>query len=116
MQEWVPGVKWGAPTFGCSFEDSLKRREELLPLMKQWSPDWLLNKDAAPMYFDNEWGMAKPQDITQANYDTHSPAWAVGFQKLALTAGATCHVKFPNHPTEKCKDIWGFPVQELRAP
>lgn len=116
MQEWVPEVRWGAPAFGCSFEDSLKRRDELLPLIKQWSPDWLLNKDAAPMYFENEWGMTRPQDITRANYDTHSPAWAVGFQKLAVAAGATCHVKYPGHPTDKYKDIWDFLVQELRAP
>lgn len=116
MQEWVPGVQWGAPAFGCSFEDSLKRREELLPLIQKWSPDWLLSQDDAPMYFENEWGMTRPKDITQANYDTHSPAWAVGFQKLALAAGATCHVKYPDHPTEKYQDIWNFIVQELRAP
>jgi hypothetical protein len=26
MQEWVPGVEWGAPALGCSFAESLKRR------------------------------------------------------------------------------------------
>ena len=115
MQEWVPGVKWGAPALGCSFEDSLKRRDELLPVIKKWSPDWLLHKNAAPMYFENEWGMTKPADITQNNYDVHSPAWAVGFQKLALAAGATCHVKYPEHPTEGFADIWNFIIQQLTA-
>jgi len=115
MQEWVPGVKWGAPALGCSFEDSLKRRDELLPVIKKWSPDWLLHKNAAPMYFENEWGMTKPADITQNNYDVHSPAWAVGFQKLALAAGATCHVKYPEHPTEGYADIWNFIIQQLTA-
>lgn len=33
MQQWVPGVKWGAPALGCSFEESLRRREEFLPLI-----------------------------------------------------------------------------------
>jgi len=66
MQEWVPGVIWGAPALGVSFEESLKRREELLPLIRKWSPDWLLNKDAAPIYFENEWGMTQPADITEA--------------------------------------------------
>lgn len=115
MQEWVPGVKWGAPALGCSFEDSLKRREELLPVIKKWSPDWLLHKNAAPMYFENEWGMTKPDEITQGNYDVHSPAWAIGFQKLALAAGATCHVKYPGHPTEGYDDIWNFIVKQLTA-
>lgn len=115
MQEWVPGVKWGAPALGCSFEESLKRRDELLPVIKKWSPDWLLSKHAAPMYFENEWGMTKPDDITQNNYDVHSPAWAVGFQKLALAAGATCHVKYPGHPTEGYDDIWNFIVKQLTS-
>lgn len=115
MQEWVPGVKWGAPALGCSFEESLKRRDELLPVIKKWSPDWLLHKNAAPMYFENEWGMTKPEDITQNNYDVHSPAWAVGFQKLALATGATCHVKYPGHPTEGYDDIWNFIVKQLTA-
>jgi hypothetical protein len=116
MQEWVPGVKWGAPALGCSFEESLKRRDELAPVIAKWSPDALLHKGAAPMYFENEWGMTRPEDITQVNYDVHSPGWAVGFQKLAHAAGATCYVKYPDHHTEKYKDIWDFIVQELKAP
>jgi hypothetical protein len=55
MQQWVPGVMWGVPALGCSFEESLKRHEELMPLIKQWSPDWLLHKAAAPIYFENNW-------------------------------------------------------------
>lgn len=117
MQEWVPGVKWGAPTFGCVFEESLKRREELLPVIKKWSPDWLLHKNAAPMFFENEWGQTKPADITQANYDVHCPRWALGFQKLALAAGAECHVKFPDHPADDpAKDIWNFVARRLNSP
>jgi acetyl esterase/lipase len=118
MQEWVPGVKWGAPSFGVSFEESLKRREEFLPVIRKYSPDALLNKDAAPIYFENEWGIPKPNDekVTQLNYDVHSPAWGMGFKKLADAAGATVYNKFPGHPTEKYKDIWDFIVQNLTAP
>ena len=116
MQEWVPGVSWGAPALGCSFEESLKRREELLPVIRKWSPDALVQKGAAPIYFENEWGLSQPKDITEGNYKVHSPAWALGFQKVAVAAGATCWVKFPDHPTEKYKDIWDFLVTELKAP
>ena len=115
MQEWVPGVKWGTPALGISFEESLKRRDELLPILKKWSPDYLLHRDAAPMFFENEWGLTKPDDITQANYDVHCPAWALGFQKLALAAGATCFVKYPGHPADEAgKDIWDFIARQLR--
>jgi acetyl esterase/lipase len=118
MQEWVPGVAWGAPSFGCTFEESLKRREELLPMIQKWSPDALLHKGAAPIYFENEWGMTKPDDakVTEANYSVHSPAWGMGFQKVAQGVGATVYNKFPDHPTEKYQDIWDFIVKSLTAP
>ncbi len=47
------------------------------------------------------------------SHTVHSPAWAVGFQKLAEKAGATVYVKFPDHPTDKYKDIWDFIAQQL---
>jgi len=115
MQEWVPGVEWGAPAFGCSFADSLKRREELFPLISQWSPDALLSKDAPPIYFENNWGLAKPDSVKETDYRVHSPAWALGFQKLAQERGATCYVRFPDHPSEKYADIWDFLIQQLGA-
>ena len=116
MQGWVPGVKWGAPALGCGFEESLKRRDELLPLIEKWSPDALLHKGAAPIYFENEWGLTQPENVTETNYKVHSPAWALGFQKLAQQASAVCYVKFPDHPTDHYKDIWDFLVQELQSP
>ena len=67
------------------------------------------------MYFENEWGLTKPAEITQVNYDVHSPAWALGFQQLAHAAGAECHVRFPNHPADDpAQDIWDFVVRRLR--
>jgi hypothetical protein len=114
MQEWVPGVEWGAPALGCGFAESLRRRDELLPLIEKWSPDALLHKGAAPIYFENNWGLTQPANVAEADYKVHSPAWALGFQKLAEQAGVVCYVKFPDHPTERYKDIWDFVVQELR--
>jgi acetyl esterase/lipase len=86
MQEWVADVKWGAPALGVSFEESLKRRDELLPIINKWSPDKLVGKDSAPIYFENEWGLTKPDDITQPNYDTHCPAWGA-FVRVQLGVG-----------------------------
>jgi acetyl esterase/lipase len=115
MQEWVPGVEWGAPALGCSFQESLKRREELLPIINKWSPDALLHKGTPPIYFENNWGLTKPESVGETDYKVHSPAWSLGFQKLADKAGVECHVKYPDHPTEKYEDIWDFVVKELKA-
>jgi acetyl esterase/lipase len=116
MREWVPGVEWGAPALGCGFADSLKRHGELLPTIAKWSPDHLLHKGVPPIYFENNWGLTQPDTVTEADYKVHSPAWALGFQKLAGKAGVACYVKYPDHPTEKYKDIWEFLAKELTAP
>lgn len=115
MQEWVPGVQWGAPALGCSFQESLKRRDALLPLISKWSPDELLHRGVPPLYFENNWGLTQPDTVKGNDYKVHSPAWAVGFQKLAHAAGVTCYVKYPGHPSEKYRDTWDFIAQELKA-
>ena len=115
MQLWVRGVKWGAPALGCSFEESLKRHDELLPLIKTWSPENLLQKSSAPIYFENNWGLTQPENGTEMDYKVHSPAWSLGFQKLAQQAGVVCHVKYPDHPTDRYHDIWDFLIQELQT-
>jgi acetyl esterase/lipase len=113
MQEWVPGVEWGAPAFGCSFAESLKRRDELLPAINQWSPDALLNKDTPPIYFEYNWGLTQPEGVKDADYRVHSPRWALGFQKIALEHGVTCYIKYPDHSSEKYADMWDFLAQQL---
>jgi acetyl esterase/lipase len=115
MQEWVAGVEWGAPALGYSFQESLKRRDELLPIIKKWSPDHLLHRGTPPLYFENEWGLTRPDTVGETNYKVHSPAWGLGFQKLAHKAGVECHVKYLGHPTKRYQDIWDFIVQELKG-
>jgi hypothetical protein len=115
MQQWVLGVEWGAPAFGCSFAESLRRRDELQPQISAWSPDALLHKGAAPIYFENNWGLTKPDGIEERDYLVHSPRWALGFQKLAQAQGVACYVKYPDHPSDKYADMWDFLLQELKA-
>jgi acetyl esterase/lipase len=108
MQEWVPSVEWGAPAFGCAFAESLKRRDEFLPLIEKWSPENLLHKGGPPIYFENNWGLTQPEGVAKMDYLVHSPRWALGFQKMARERGVPCYVKYPDHPTEKFADVWDF--------
>jgi len=114
MQEWVPGVKWGAPAFGVQFDESLKRRDEFLPEIRKWSSENLFHAGSAPIYFENNWGLTQPEKVTEMDYKVHSPAWGAGYQKLAQKAGVTCYLKYPDHPTEGFADIWDFIAKTLR--
>ena len=115
MQEWVPGVAWGAPAWGCSFPESLKKRDQLLPLIARWSPEALLSKAAPPLFFEYNWGLTRPESIKEMDYLVHSPRWGLGFQKMAQERGATCYLRFPGHPAEKYADMWDFLLRELGA-
>ncbi len=123
MRQWVPGVRWGAPALGCSFAQSLRQRQALLPVIKQWSPDWLLHRGDPPIYFQYDY----PLDVKQMNqrslkkygymdFLVHNPRWGLGFQKLARQRGVTCYLKFPHHRSAKYRDMWAFLIAHLTRP
>ena len=116
LLEWAPGDKWGAPALGCSFDESLARRDQLLPAIELWSPDALLTKDAPPIFIEYALGTTRPAEISLNAYLAHSPLLAVGFQNLSRQRGATCYVKFPGHPSEKYDGLWDFLVKQLTQP
>ena len=119
MQEWVPGVEWGFPAFGCSFDDSLKNRDKLLPIINTWSPDALVNKDSPPIFFEYTHGpyvpgVTKLDGKKMKDYLVHDPRWALGFQKLAESRGATVYVDYPGHPCPQYHDLSDFIVKQLK--
>jgi hypothetical protein len=115
MQAWVPGVEWGAPSLGYDFKKSLEHYDEVLPIIKEWSPDHLIHQGCPPIYFENEWGLMPPGgEVTMTNYTVHSPAWGVGFKKLADAVGVTVYNKYlGGPPTEPYKDTWDFLVKSV---
>ena len=116
LLEWVPGDEWGAPSLGCSFAESLRRRDELLPFINRWSPEALMTKNTPPIYVEYDWGLTKPDSVKEMDYKIHSPMLALGFQKMAQVQGIACYVRFPGHPSEKYNNLWDFLVKELTQP
>jgi alpha-L-rhamnosidase len=117
MQQWVPGVEWGVPALGLSFADSLAKYDQILPVIKQWSPDWLINPNTPPIYFEYTLSLgSRPPDVPEMPYKVHSPLWAIGFKKLADAQGVTCYLRYPGHESAKYKSLWDFLVQMLTNP
>jgi len=98
-------VKWGAPAL-AALRESLARREELLPVIRKWSPDALLHP-AHPDLFENS-GPDEARQYRVGNYTVHS---RLG-QWLSKTAEkqAPHLVKFPDHPTRNTRHL-GFIAQ-----
>jgi acetyl esterase/lipase len=114
LQEWNPGVEWGAPAWGCSVPESIRRYHELYPVISKWSPEYFVGKNTPPIFIENEWGLTRPENIAEANYRTHSPLWGIGLKKYVEARGVTCYQKYPGLKPEKYKDIWDFLVRRLQ--
>jgi acetyl esterase/lipase len=115
LQEWNPGVEWGAPAWGYNVAESIKRYKELRPMISQWSPEYFVTKDTPPIFIENEWGLTKPENISEANYRTHSPLWGIGLKKYVEARGGICYQKYPGLKPERYKDIWDFLIQRLHC-
>jgi len=113
LMEWNPGVEWGAPAWGCTTQQALQRHDELLPVIKKWSPEYLVTKDTPPMFIDNHFGLTQPPDVSLATFQTHSPLWGIGLKKYVEQFGVTCYQMYPGHPSEKYNGAWDFLIKRL---
>ena len=121
IRAWVPQVTWGFWAFEpggpqdwseARFQECLSHREKWLPYIEKYSPDHLLTRDAPPIYFTCKNGLPGPTPAKDFDY-VHGPQWAVGFQKLAESRGATCYVDYPGHPVEKYPTMEAFLLSQL---
>jgi acetyl esterase/lipase len=127
IHEWLPGCAYAywafesdGPTLFTdgglpSFNKFLAEREKWLPEIKKYSPDWLLTKNAPPIYFSFGLPLPTPDTKPWPHSDAlvHCPLWGVGFQKLARQIGATCYLQYPGHPAEKYRGEADFILQTL---
>ncbi|MDD5261062.1 MAG: alpha/beta hydrolase [Methylacidiphilales bacterium] len=118
MREWVgpefPGCGQivGLPEF--DFDAFLKKRPELEKYFDTLSPPRLLSKDAPPIYIYYSHDLNKPEKEKDQNFYIHSPAFGVGFQKLAREKGVECHIAWKNHPAEGFNgDMADFNIRHL---
>jgi len=127
IHEWLPGCAyayWAFESTGPTlftdaglpyFNKFLADREKWLPEIQKYSPDWLLTKDAPPIYFVFGLPLPAPNTTPWPHSDAlvHCPLWGVGFQKLAKEKGATCYLQYPGHPAEKYHGGADFILQQL---
>jgi acetyl esterase/lipase len=127
IHEWLPGCAYSYWSFESTgptlfndaglpyFNQFLADRDKWLPEIKKYSPDWLLTKDAPPIFF--QFGLPLPKPDTKpwpsSEALVHCPLWGVGFQKLAQEKGVPCYLQYPGHPPEKYRNAADFILQQV---
>jgi hypothetical protein len=114
MVEWTPNSKYGGHAFGKkNFADFLKDREQLLPLLQQYSPWHLASKDDPTVLIEYKTAPAMGKDEQDP---THSANFGVGLKKRCDEIGLPCHILYPGAPDAKYKSPADFLIKTLKAP
>lgn len=123
IHEWNPGCAWGY--WACEtpadhnwgsiayFNKYLADRDQWLPVIKKYSPEWLITKDAPPIYFSYGQTLPAPGMTPTSGELVHSPLWAIGFMKVAQDLGVPCYLQYPGHPAGKYNGDADFVMQQL---
>jgi acetyl esterase/lipase len=119
MRAWVgPELAYGGHAYGLpegDFAQFLQKRPELEKYFSSLSPAALLGPGSPPVFLQYNGSLVVPEQ-NQKNYFVHSPAFGVGFQKLAQEKGATCYLAYKDHPADRFPGTMvDFLIQHLTA-
>jgi acetyl esterase/lipase len=114
MREWIPNSVYGSLAFGIikpgtkgvmDFEPFFARRDELLPLIKAYSPYYLATSDDPPVYLIYK----TPPAIGQPQQDpTHSANFGVKLEELLREIKVECELVYPGAPAVIRSDMVEF--------
>lgn len=119
MRDWVgPELNYGGHAFGLKeneFEVFLNRRAEFEKYFPTVSPAALLDRDDPPVYLSYATNTGEPKKDHM--YYVHSPAFGIGFQKLATEKGAVCHLSVKGQPSPTFQgDMIDFLIASVSNP
>ncbi len=122
LKEWTPNSRYGGHAFGfmdprdlktrdTQFEQFLANRDELLPLIKQYSPYEHVTSDDPPVYLI----YSSPPAIGEAQKDpTHTSNYGVKLQEKCKTAAVSCELVYPAAPDVKHASIEAYLIDVLK--
>jgi acetyl esterase/lipase len=127
IHDWLPGCAYAywafesdGPTLFTDaglpyFDKFLAERDKWLPEIKKYSPDWLLTKDSAPIYFTFGQKLPAPDTKPWPHSDqlVHCPLWGVAFEKLAKEKGVPCYDQYPGHPVPEFHGVMDFLFHQM---
>src|SRR6185503_5558226 len=114
LKEWTPNSRYGGHAFGfmdpddrktrdTRFAEFLEHREELLPLIKEYSPIELVTADDPPVYLIYTSAPALGQDQRDP---THTANYGVKLQEKLRSVGVECELVYPGAPDVKHPQLY----------
>lgn len=124
LKEWTPNSRYGGHAFGfmdpndiktrdTRFAEFLEHREELLPLIKEYSPIEQVSSEDPPVYLI--YGSAPALGQEQKD-PTHTANYGVKLQERCQAAGIDCELVYPGAPNVKHTSIEEYLIASLKGP
>lgn len=124
LVEWTPNSRYGGHAFGYEDPNDIKtrdkffaefaaHREELLPLIKEYSPYGLVTRDDPPVYYTYN----APPGLGQDQKDpTHTSNYGVKMQEHCREIGVASELVYPGAPEVKHPNMESYILDALKAP
>lgn len=113
MKEWTPNSRYGGHAFGFgNFAKFLAGRENILPLIDEYSPYHNVTQDDPPVYLI----YSRPPAIGENQKDpTHTSNFGVKLQEHCQATGVGCELVFPGAKGVKHKTPTDYLIVTLKA-
>lgn len=122
MKEWTPNSRYGSHAFGIfkdvngkrqpDFEQFLKRRDEIVPWIQEYSPYALVSKDDPPIYLF----YTAPPALGQDQKDpTHTSNFGVKLQEHCVANGVKCELAYPKAPDVVHNSVGAYLISALKS-
>ncbi len=120
MKEWTPNSKYGGHAFGFNADDKnkltqfdafLAGRENILPLIAEYSPYALVSKDDPAVYMTYPLPPAMGKDEKDP---THTANFGVKLQEHCKEIGVPCELVFPGAPDVKHPKVEEYIIDKLK--
>ena len=124
LKEWTPNSRYGGHAFGFMDPDDIKsrdtrfaefaaHRDELLPMIREYSPIELATEKAPPIYLIYSSAPAIGQEQKDP---THTANYGVKLQEKLKRLDVPCELAYPGAPDVKHKDANAFLIADLKGP
>lgn len=114
MKEWTPNSRYGGHAFGLAgFAEFLKKREEILPWIQEYSPYALVSKDDPPVYLSYS---APPALGKEQKDPTHTSNFGVKLQEHCKEIGVNCELSYPGAPDVAHESTTAYLIAQLKKP
>jgi acetyl esterase/lipase len=123
MREWIVNIRYGAHAFGIGsdgmeprktaafFAEFVSRRDELLPLINEYSPYTLARAGAPPVYL----AYKEPPEFGKPHKNpTHAANFGVKLQERLRELGVPCELAYPGAPDIKHATAQEYLVEMLK--